>query len=71
MVDCQSRPGESGTGFVDRCGDLYVLKGPMIDGVEGANKLFKSRGLINEERESFTFVIGPVTLATKTTGAVQ
>jgi len=61
LIDYKSFPGESGTGFVDRRGNLYVLKGSSND-AGYVNALLKGDGVIREARDGYSLIVGPFDL---------
>jgi hypothetical protein len=61
LVDYDSIPGESGTGFVDRYGNLFVLKSSLdkgANGVEITNKKLREIGVISEDKKGFSYLTG-------------
>ena len=62
VVDCKSIPGESGTGFVDRHGKLFILMGAIVEGVDAFNQHFKRFGKIKKDRQHYSIVIGSLSV---------
>ena len=65
LIDYHSVPGESGTGFVDRKGRLYVLKGTIVYGAVALNEQLKKLGAITSDRKAYSLVAGAFALKTK------
>ena len=61
VIDYKSMPGESGEGFVDRFGHLYVLKG-TIQEVDSVNRELRKMGVIDKDSDGYAIVIGSITI---------
>jgi len=59
VTDYKSIPGESGTGFVDNKGRLFVLSSSIEGG--SLDKLLRDIGVIDKDKESYShsYLIGP------------
>ena len=58
--------GESGTGFIDKRGNLYVYVASLSSkDVSDMNADFKERGIISRDRRSYGIAVGPFKLETK------
>jgi hypothetical protein len=66
LISYRSIPGESGTGFVDRRGNLYVLKGSIIDkDVASVSANLKEMGVTTGDTKGYSLVAGPFSIKTK------
>jgi hypothetical protein len=66
IVDYESIPGESGTGFVDRQGNLFVLKGGLdSDSVGNINKELRAKGRIDRDKRGYSTVVGSFSIKPK------
>ena len=61
IINYKSVAGESGEGFVDRFGRLYILKG-TINEVGSVNKELRKMGVIDKDNDGYSIVIGSITI---------